>query len=68
MNASIIRGVLAGERRDAARSLVIANAAGALYVGGKARTLADAAALAAQSIDGGAALDKLRQLAEATNA
>ncbi|HLL14161.1 MAG TPA: anthranilate phosphoribosyltransferase [Pyrinomonadaceae bacterium] len=68
MNASIIRGVLGGERRDAARSLVIVNAAGALYVGGKARSLIEAAALAAHSIDSGAALDKLRQLAEATNA
>jgi anthranilate phosphoribosyltransferase len=68
MNASIIRNILAGERRDAARSLVIANAAGALYVGGKAQDLIEAAALAAQSIDSGAALDKLRQLVEATNA
>jgi anthranilate phosphoribosyltransferase len=67
MNAGIIRGVLAGERHDAARSLVIANAAAALYVGGKAQSLSEAAALAAHSIDGGLALDKLRQLVEATN-
>jgi anthranilate phosphoribosyltransferase len=68
MNARIIRSVLAGERRDAARSLVIANAAGALYVGGAAATLLEAAELAARSIDSGAALDKLQRLAEATNA
>jgi anthranilate phosphoribosyltransferase len=68
INAAIIRSVLTGERRDAARSLVVANAAGALYVGGAASSLRDAAALAADSIDGGRALDKLRQLAEATNA
>jgi anthranilate phosphoribosyltransferase len=68
MNARIIRSVLAGERRDAARSLVVANAAGALYVGGAASSLLEAAALAAESIDSGAASDKLRQLAEATNA
>ncbi|HEX8636376.1 MAG TPA: anthranilate phosphoribosyltransferase [Pyrinomonadaceae bacterium] len=67
MNARIIRGVLTGERRDAARALVIANAAGALYVGGAAASLPEAAALAARSIDRGDALDKLRQLAEATN-
>ncbi|HYG10961.1 MAG TPA: anthranilate phosphoribosyltransferase [Pyrinomonadaceae bacterium] len=67
-NARIIRSVLAGERQDAARSLVIANAAGALYVGGAAASLPEAAALAAQSIDSGLALDKLRQLAEATSA
>ncbi|HZG51584.1 MAG TPA: anthranilate phosphoribosyltransferase [Pyrinomonadaceae bacterium] len=68
MNARIIRGVLTGERRDAARALVVANAAGALYVGGAAASLLEAAALAAESIDRGHALDKLRQLAEATNA
>jgi anthranilate phosphoribosyltransferase len=68
MNARIIRSVLACERRDAARALVVANAAGALYVGGAAATLPEAAELAARSIDSGAALDKLRRLAEATNA
>jgi anthranilate phosphoribosyltransferase/anthranilate synthase/phosphoribosyltransferase len=68
MNAVIIRNVLAGERRGAARALVVANAAGALYVGGAAASLLEAAELAARSIDGGNALDKLRQLAEATNA
>lgn len=67
MNARIIRSVLEGERRDAARSLVVANAAGALYVGGAAATLPEAAGLAARSIDSGAALDKLQRLAEATN-
>ena len=67
MNAQIIRGVLAGEQRGAARSLVVANAAGALYVGGAAETLPEAAALAAHSIDSGAAHDKLQRLAEATN-
>ncbi|HYP01311.1 MAG TPA: anthranilate phosphoribosyltransferase [Pyrinomonadaceae bacterium] len=68
MNARIIQSVLAGERRDAARSLVIANAAGALYVGGMGESLLEAAAIAASSIDTGAASDKLRQLVEATNA
>jgi anthranilate phosphoribosyltransferase len=66
-NALIIRSVLAGERRDAARSLVVANAAGALYVGGAAASLLEAADIAARSIDSGAALDKLQQLVEATN-
>jgi anthranilate phosphoribosyltransferase len=68
MNARIIRSVLAGERRDAARSLVVANAAGALYVGGRGESLLEAAAIAEASIDTGAASDKLRQLVEATNA
>ncbi|HEX8457897.1 MAG TPA: anthranilate phosphoribosyltransferase [Pyrinomonadaceae bacterium] len=68
MNARIIRSVLAGERHDAARALVCANAAGALYVGGAAESLREAAELSARSIDSGAALDKLRRLVEATNA
>ncbi len=66
-NARIIRDVLAGTRRDAARALVLANAAAALYVGGAADSLAAATPLAAQSIDGGAALAKLEQLIAATN-
>lgn len=67
INASIILSVLKGERHDAARSLIVANAAGALFVGGAASNLREAAALAAQSIDGGAAHDKLQQLVKATN-
>lgn len=66
-NARIIREVLAGERRDAGRSLVVANAAAALYVGGRAPDLSEAARLAERSIDEGAALSKLEALAEATN-
>jgi anthranilate phosphoribosyltransferase len=65
-NARTIRSILACERRDAGRSLVVANAAAALYVGGLAETLKDAALLAARSIDEGAALSKLEQLAEAS--
>ena len=66
-NARIIRGVLDGSRRDAARSLVIANAAAALLIGGEAKDTRDAARLAATSIDEGAALSKLDQLIKATN-
>jgi anthranilate phosphoribosyltransferase len=66
-NARIIRAVLDGTRRDAARALVVANASAALLVGGEAEDLHAAARLAEQSIDGGAALAKLEQLAEATN-
>lgn len=66
-NARIIRAVLAGERHDAARSLVLANASAALYVGSVAEDLRTCARLAAESIDSGAALRKLEQLAEATN-
>ena len=66
-NARVIRSILAGERRDAGRSLVVANAAAALYVGGAAADLCEAARLAERSIDTGAALAKLEGLARASN-
>ncbi|MFL6254774.1 MAG: anthranilate phosphoribosyltransferase [Pyrinomonadaceae bacterium] len=65
-NAAIIRSILSGERRDAGRALVCVNAAAALYVGGAAFDLKEAARLAEQSIDGGAALEKLEGLVRAS--
>ena len=66
-NAETIRAVLAGERRDEARDIVIANAAAALFVGGAANDLRAAAQRARESINSGSALAKLAQLVEATN-
>jgi anthranilate phosphoribosyltransferase len=66
-NARIISDVLAGDRRDEARDLVLLNAAAALYVGGTASDLAEAKELAAHSIDSGMAMQKLRTLVNATN-
>jgi anthranilate phosphoribosyltransferase len=66
-NAAIIREVLSGERRDEARGLVVINAAAALFVGGKASELSEAARLAETSIDSGAALKKLEELIKTTN-
>lgn len=67
-NARIIREVLGGERRDAARSLVVANAAAALAVGGAAESLLEGARLAEASIESGAALGALDELIRLTNA
>jgi anthranilate phosphoribosyltransferase len=67
-SARAIRAVLEGGRRDAARSLVVANAAAALFVGGVAADIGEAARLAEASIDNGAAYVKLQELVEATNA
>ena len=61
-NAAIIRSVLSGVRRDAARLLVIINAAAALHVGGFAEDLRAGTLLAEESIDSGAAQMKLEQL------
>jgi anthranilate phosphoribosyltransferase len=65
-NASIILSVLAGERRDEARTLVVINAAAALHVGGLAGDLHEGARLAEQSIDSGEAQRKLEQLMRAS--
>jgi anthranilate phosphoribosyltransferase len=66
-NAEIVSAVLAGERKDEARALVIINAAAALFLGGATSDLRDGAKIAAQAIDSGAALRKLELLIEATS-
>ena len=50
------------------RDVVLYNAAGALVVAGKAKTLADGVALAAAAIDGGHAKATLETLIAVTNA
>ena len=60
-NALIIRQVLAGEP-GARRDIVLMNAAAALVVGGKAHDFKEGVALAAQSMDSGAAAAKLAGL------
>ncbi len=60
-NAAMIRKIFQGEpgpRRD----IVLANAAPAVMASGLATNFLDAARVAAESIDSGAALDKLEQL------
>ena len=66
-NATIVRGVLSGARKDEARALVVMNAAAALMLGGAAPDLREGAKLAADSIDSGVALEKLERLIEVTN-
>lgn len=67
-SARMILEVVRGTRQDEARSLVVANAATALFVGGSAGDLMEAARLAEKSIDSEAAWTKLQELIEATNA
>lgn len=61
-NAKIIRDVVNGRRHDAARLLVLVNAAAALHVGGLAPDVKEGMRLAEQSIDSGAAAGKLDEL------
>ena len=57
-SAAVIRAVLAGERGPR-RDVVLINAAAALYVAERAGSLREAAGIAAESIDSGAAQRKL---------
>jgi len=66
-NAASIRAVLAGERGPF-RDIVLLNAGAALVVGGKATNLVDGVALAAHSIESGAATRALQQLIALSNA
>jgi anthranilate phosphoribosyltransferase len=66
-NASIIRDILLG-KQSPGRDVVLLNTAAALVVAGKTDRLHDAIALAAKSIDSGAAAGKLKALVKFTNA
>ncbi len=62
-NATIIRRVLAGQERGPKRDVALLNAGAALFVGGRAKSLIAGWDEAAQVIDSGQALRKLRELA-----
>ncbi len=66
-SAEIIVSILNCTRRDKARDLVLLNAAAGLFVGGVANDLRQAKHLAEQSIESGAAMQKLNQLIHMTN-
>jgi len=61
-NASIIREVLEGRRKDEARDLVLINSAASLFITGAAKSLDGAVEMAARSIETGGALAKLHAL------
>ena len=60
-NAKITRDILGGAKGHK-RNAVLMNAGAALYIGGKAETLKDGIALAAEIIDSGKALETLDKL------
>lgn len=66
-SAAIIREVLASQRRDEARLLVVLNAAAAIYLGGLANDPVQATRLAERSIDSGMAQARLERLIQVTN-
>ena len=65
-NAGITLAILNGEQGPK-RSAVLMNAGTALYIGGKAATMKDGIALAAELIDSGKALETLHKLIEVSN-
>jgi len=64
-NAAIVREVLSG-KKSARRDVVLLNSAAALVAAGRADRLVDGVPLAAQSIDSGAAAEKLAALVSFT--
>ena len=65
-NARITRSILGGETGHK-RNAVLLNAGASLYIGGKAATMAEGVALAAELIDSGKALETLNRLIEISN-
>ena len=65
-NAAITRAILAGEKGPK-RDAVLLNAGASLYIGGKAETMADGIALAAQLIDSGKAAAVLEKFIAVSN-
>ena len=62
VNAAIIRRILNGEERGPKRDAVLLNAAAALFVADRTRSLAEGWELAAETIDSGKARAKLEEL------
>ena len=62
-NAGIIKAIIKGET-GAKRDIVLLNAAAGIVVGGKAQTLEEGLKLASESVNSGAALHVLNQLAQ----
>ncbi|MBP3250735.1 MAG: anthranilate phosphoribosyltransferase [Ruminococcus sp.] len=66
-NAAVTRGIIAGEIRDARRNAVLLNAGAAIFVGGKAESMAEGVIKAAELIDNGKALAVLENLIAESN-
>ena len=66
LNARILRDVLTGEERGAARDIVLLNAGAAIHVSGNAKTIEGGVRLAEQSIGEGSAANALEQFVRAT--
>ena len=66
-NAAITRAIISGEERGPKRDAVLLNAGAALYVAGKAPSMAEGVELAASLIESGAPVKTLETLVEVSN-
>jgi anthranilate phosphoribosyltransferase len=66
LNARILRDVLSGEERGAARDVVLLNAGAAIHVSGKAKTIEEGVVLAEESISDGSAAKALEDFVKTT--
>ena len=67
-NADIILSILSGQENEAKRDITLLNAAAAIFVSGKTDEFEEALNIAAESIDSGKALNKLKELKDYTSA
>jgi anthranilate phosphoribosyltransferase len=63
-NAAILREIFAGDREDARRDIVLANAGAALYVAESAGSIAEGVEIARNAVAEGRPLDTLEEMAE----
>jgi len=66
-NAAVLRGILAGEIGGVRRDAVLLNAAAAIVAGGKGASLKEGYLLAAESVNSGRALNKLKEFVTCTS-
>jgi anthranilate phosphoribosyltransferase len=66
LNARVLRDVLSGEERGAARDVILLNAGAAIYVSDHAKSMHEGVRRAEESVDGGAASEALERFVRAT--
>lgn len=66
-NAEITRNILNGTLRDGKRNAVCLNAGAAIYVAGKADSLADGIKIAEETIDSGKAIERMNEIVAFSN-
>lgn len=66
-NAQITRDILSGKLQGTKRNAVLMNAGAALYIGGKAESIAEGVKLAAELIDSGKAMETLENYIKLSN-